>query len=268
MLMATIHVTKQGEISQPVLEEIQAIIGESYEVIGEPMSGSVDLHVVEKSAGETFFATHDALRGKPTITVYVDKLLEMPQLVRLAGIRRQAAHSVLHGSLEYYLIKVPEDLIRAMKQYNLPQDCINAFLYSAGMAAKEYGVTRLLYGKNYIEDQAAYAKYILIPATEEVLAWKLASRDKLEKIFHLASVIRDISCAVPLTQDEQIGGEIKIYIKKKIAHITPDYQSRIQRIIYDGFSSLGLNTFENIGLITRLLVEEIIDYELKEGNIT
>ena len=155
-----------------------------------------------------------------------------------------------------------------MQQYNLPQDCINGFLYTTGMAAKEYAVTRLLYGKNYIEDQVAYAEYILTPSAEEILAWKLASRDNLEKIFHLASVIRDISCAVPLTQDEQIGDKIKNCIEKKIAHITPDYQLRIHKIIYDGFSSLGLNTFENINLITGLLVEEIIDYDLREGNDT
>lgn len=265
--MAKISVTKHGEISQPIVDEILGVIGECYKVVGEPVSGSIDLHVVEKSAGETFFATHDALRGKPTITVYLDKFIQMPQLVGLAGIRRQAAHSVLHGSLEYYLIKVPKDLIRAMKQYNLPQDCVGGFLYSVGMAAKEYEVTRLLYGKNYIEDQAAYAEYILVPTTEEVLAWKLASRDKLEKIFHLASIIRDISCAVPLTQDEQIGTQIKNYIKKKLAHITPDYQLKVQKIIYDGFSLLGTNTFENIDLITKLVVEEIVDYELKEEDV-
>jgi len=266
--MAKIYVTKHGEISQPIVDKILDIIGECYKVIGEPMADSIDLCVVEKSAGETFFATHDALQGKPAITVYVDKLLEMPQLVGLAGIRRQAAHSVLHGSLEYYLIKVPKDLIRAMKQYNLPPDCVSGFLYSAGMAAKEYEVTRLLYGKNYVEDQVAYAKYILVPTTEEVLAWRLALRDKLEKIFHLTSVIRDISCVVPLTQDEQIGDEIKNYIKKKLAHITPDYQLKVQKIIYEGFSSLGTDTFENIDLITKLMVEEIIDYELKERDVT
>ena len=265
--MAKIFVTKHGEISQPTLDEILGVISDCYKVIGEPMSDSIDLHVVEKSTGEAFFATHDALQGKPRITVYIDKFLEIPQLVGLAGIRRQAAHSVLHGSLEYYLIRVPRDLMRAMQQHNLPQDCINAFLYTAGMAAKEYAVTRLLYGNNYVEDQAAYAEYVLVPTTEEVLAWKLASRDKLEKIFHLASVVRDISCAVPLTRDEQIGDEIKNYIEKKIAHITPDYQLRLQKIIYDGFSSLGTNTFENIDLITKLVVEEIIDYELKEEDV-
>ena len=266
--MAKVYVTKHGEISQPIVDEILSIIGECYKVIGEPMADSIDLHLVEKSAGEAFFATHDALQGKPAITVYMDKLLEIPKLVALAGIRRQAAHSVLHGSLEYYLIKVPKDLIRAMKQYNLSPGCVNGFLYSAGMAAKEYGVTRLLYGKDYIEDQVAYAEYILAPSAEEILAWKLALRNKLEKIFHLASVIRDISCAVPLTQDEQIGDEIKNYIEKKLAHTTPDCQLRVQKIIYEGFSSLGTDTFENIDLITKLMVEEIIDYELKERDVT
>lgn len=262
--MAEICITRRGEIPQPVVDEILSVIGECYQVIGEPMTGSTDLYVLEKSVEETFFATHDALHGKPTISVYVDKFLEMPRLVALAGIKRQAAHSVLHGSPEYYLIRVPQDLIRAMKQYNLPQGCANGFLYSAGMAAKEYEVTRLLYAKNYVEDQVAYAKYILVPNAEEVLAWKIALRDKLEKIFHLTSIIRDISCAVPLTQDEQVGDEIRNYIKKKLAHISPDCQLKVQKIIYEGFSLLGSDTFENIDLITKLVVEEIVDYELKE----
>jgi hypothetical protein len=68
---------------------------------------------------------------------------------------------------------------------------------------------------------------------------------------------------VPLTQDEQIGDEIKNYIGKKLAHITPDCQLRVQKIIYEGFLLLGTDTFENINLITKLAVEEFIDYELK-----
>ena len=266
--MTKISVTRFGEISQPIVDKILSIIDECYEVIGEPMADSIDLCMIEKSAGETFFATHDALHGKPTITIYMEQLLEIPRLVALAGIRRQAAHSVLHGSLEYYLIRVPPDLIRATKQYSLPQGCANGLLYSAGMAAKEYEVTRLLYSKNYIEDQVAYAKYILDPSAEEVLSWKIALRDRLEKILYLSSVIRDISCAVPLTRDEQIGAEIKNYIGKKLAHMTPDCQSRIQKIIYEGFPLLDTNTFENIDLITKLVVEEIVNYELKERDVT
>jgi len=262
--MAKINVTTLGEISQSIIDKVLGVMQACYKVIGKPRVNSIELRIVEKSAKEFFFATHDASQGKPIVTVYIDKLLEVPYLVALAGIRCQATHSVLHGSSEYYFIKVPQDLLRAMKQYNLPQSYANGLLYSAGMAAKEYEVTSLLYCKSYVEEQVAYAKYILDPSAEEVLAWKIASRNKWEKTFHLASLIRDISCAVPLTQDEQIGEEIKDYIAKKLAHISSDYQLRIQKIIYEGFSLLGTNTFENIDLVTKLVVEDIVDYELSQ----
>jgi len=262
--MTKLSATKSGEVAQSIVDKIVSALDECYKIIGEPMADSVDLRIVEKSARETFFATHDALHGKSTITVYVDKFLEIPQLVGLAGIRRQAAHSVLHGSLEYYLIKVPKDLIKVAKQYNLSQGCINALLYNIGMAAKEYGVTRLLYGKNFVVDQAAYAKYILDPSVEEVLAWEVALRNRLGKILYLASIIRDVSCAVPLIRDEQFGDEIKDYIGKKLAYITPAYQSKIRKIIYERFSLLNTDTFRNIALVTRFLVDEIIDYELAD----
>jgi hypothetical protein len=259
-----LSVTKSGEVAQAIVDKIVSTLDECYKIIGEPMADSVDLRIVEKSVGGTFFATHDALSGKPTLTVYMDKFLEMPQLVGLAGIRRQAAHSVLHGSLEYYLIRVPKDLIRAMKRYNLSHGYTNAFLYNIGMAAKEYGVTRLLYGKNFVEDQVAYAKYILDPSIEEALAWEIALRNRLEKTLYLTSIIRDVSCAVPLVRDEQFGDGIKDCIGKRLAYITPVCQSKIQKIIYERFSLLDTNTFRNIALITGFLVDEIIDYELAD----
>lgn len=244
------------------MDKILSAISECYKAIGEPIVESVDLHMVEKTAEETFFATHDAWQGKPRITVYVDKFLEMPELVGLAGIRRQAAHSVLHGSLEYYLIKFPKELLRAMRQYDLPQGYANTFLYGTGMAVKEYEVTKLLYEKNFVEDQIAYAKYMLDPSGEEVLAWELALGNRLEKILYLVSIIRDISCVLPLTQDEQFGHEVKNRIEIKLAHITPAYQSRIQKILYEKFLLLDTDTLENIDLLTKFVVEGIVDPEL------
>lgn len=261
-MMTKLSITRSGQVSQSITNNIVSILHECYQIIGRPMADSVDLHIVERGAGETFFATHDALSGKPTITVFVDKFLQIPQLVGIAGIRRQAAHSVSHGSLEYYLIKVPTSLISAVKQYELSQGCLSSLLYSVGMAAKEYEVTRLLYGKNFIEDQVAYAKYVLEPSVEEVLAWEIARRNKLEKVLYLASIIRDVSCAVPLIQDEQFGDDVRDCIGEKLAHTVPGCQSRIQKIIYEGLLLLDADTFGNINRISRLVVDEIVDYEL------
>ena len=260
--MARISAIKFGEVSQALVDKIVGVMAGCYERIGEPMGEGVDLHIYEKSGAETFFTTHDALTGKPRISVYLDKFVEVPELVSLAGIIRQAAHSVLHGSLEYYLITFPQDLVGAMRRYHLTQSYTNTFLYSAAMAAKEYEVTHVLYTNNFVEDQVAYAKYILEPNIEEALAWEIALRHRLEKILYLSAMIRDISCAVPLTRDERFGAEIKDHIEKKMAHITPACQSRIQKIIYERFSLLSTDTFDNIGLTTKFLVEEIIDPEL------
>ena len=188
--------------------------------------------------------------------------MELPEPVILAGIRRQAVHSVLHGSLKYYLVTFPKDLVRSMKQYDLSQSYANTVLYGAAMAAKEYEVTHVLYDKNFVEDQVTYAKYILEPSNGESLAWEIALRHRLEKILYLVALVRDMSCAVPLTRDERFGAEIREHIEKRIACVALHYQSVIRRLICQRFSSLGTDTLENIGLTTKFLIEEIIDPEL------
>jgi len=260
--VARITTIKYGEVPQPIVEKIVGVMAGCYEVVGAPMGGSVDLYIYEKAGAETFFATHDALEGKPRVSVYLDKLLEVPEVVSLAGIRRQAAHSVLHGSLEYYIVTFPKDLVRAMKQYRLSQSYANTVLYGTAMAAKEYQVTRVLYKKNFADDQVVYATYMLEPSNEEALAWELASRNTLERILYLSATVRDISCAVPLTIDGRFGADIREHIEKRIACVTPPYQSMIRKVIYERFSLLGIDTLENIGLTTKFFVEEIIDAEL------
>jgi len=260
--MARISTIKFGDVPQVIVDKILRVMVECYELVGAPMGDSVDLHIYEKAEAETFFATHDALEGKPRISVHLDKIVELPEIVSLAGIRRQAAHSVLHGSLKYYLIAFPKELVRAMKQYDLSQDYAISVLYSTAMAAKEYRVTHVLYENNFVEDQVAYAEYILEPSNEDALAWELALRHRLEKILYLGATIRDISCAVPLTRDERFGAEIKDHIERRIACVAPDYRSMMQRMIYERFSLLGNDTLENIGLTTKFMIEEIIDREL------
>jgi len=256
--MAKVSLAKFGEISPPILNKILDLMDECYRLLGEPIGGSVDLEIFEKSGAETFFATHDALEGKPRIRVYLDKLLALPESVALAGLRRQVAHSILHGSLKFYLVRFPEHLKRVVTRYKLPYEFGNSLLYGTAMAAKEYEVTELLYKRNFVNDQIAYAKYILEPTSEDVLTWGIVLKNKLEKILHLAAIVRDISCAVPLAYDKIFGDEIKESIRRRIAHISPEYQARIQKIIYKKFPLLGTDTFENIDLVTEWVIEEIV----------
>jgi hypothetical protein len=259
-----ISLTKFGSIPESALNEISSLIDESYNILGQPMGSSVDLEIFDKAEGEQFFATHDALEGKPRIRVYLNKLLELPKLVGLAGIRRQVAHSILHGSLRFYLIKFPDVLKRAIHQYRLSYDFGNSLLYNIGMAAKEYEVTDLLCRRSFVDEQVAYARYILEPSSDEIFAWEIASTNRLQKILYLAALIRDISCAAPLVYNERfgVGDEIRQYIEKKLAHVSLVPRSRIQSIIYQKFGFLGADTFEKIDVIAKWVTEEILAHEL------
>lgn len=257
-----ISLTRFGEIPQSTLDELSSLINESYTILGEPMGGSVDLEVFEKAEEEQFFATHDALEGKPRIRVYVNELLALPKLVGSAGIRRQVVHSILHGSLRFYLIKFPDVLKKALHQYGLSYDFGNSLLYSIGMSAKEYEATDFLYRRRFVDEQVAYARYVLEPTGEEIFTWRIASTNRLHEVLYLAALLRDISCAVPLVYDEKFGNEIRQCIEQDLDHVSLVGRSGIQSIIYGKFDLLGADTFENIDLIAKLVTEEILAHTL------
>lgn len=80
----------------------------------------------------------------------------LPQLVVVGGLRHEVAHSILHGSPEYYIIPIPEPLRETAERYDLPPKATEELLYLISMAVKDCEVTELLSSRGYVEDQVAY----------------------------------------------------------------------------------------------------------------
>ena len=263
--MPRISVSKFGEVDQEALNEILSVINAGYESLGSPKTGSVNLWIYEKSSGETsFFATHNIWKGKPRITIYFDQASQYPKEVFLAGIQRQVAHSILHGSIEFYLIRLPDELKRAVVKYRFSPRYTNTILYHIAMIAKEYEVTKLLHQKDLSRSQVAYSKYILKLTGEDRLAWEIVVRNALLRLIYIISVIRDISCAVPLLSDPRFGSEIRQAIETRIAPLPPDYRTIIRGTVYSKMPLLGTHTQENIRLISGVISSEILEGELKD----
>lgn len=257
-----IKVEKIVNVDDAIVERILNVLGETYETLGPPMTFSVTLRIFEKSDGSQFFASHEAMEGKPTISVYVDKMASLPYDVVIGGIRRQAAHSILHGSPEFYNIKLPSELRRAMAEYSLPDAFATKILYGVSMAVKEYAVTKFLLNGGFVDDQVAYAKYLLEPIPEEVASWEFVKASPLERIVYLIMTARDISSVMPLTEDPRFSGEIKMFIEKKIEHLPPNYRNKVRKIAGEVFSSFNGDIFRNIDRLTNIIVRELIDEEL------
>jgi len=251
-----------GNVDKNLMEKILDIIAECYGRLGPPITFSVNLNIFETSGGQGFFASHDALQGKPTINIYMDRLSSLPLTVVEGGIRRQVAHSILHGSPEFYKIKFPAELRQSMHIYGLPETLATEILYGAAMAAKEFNVTRFLVECGYIEDQVAYARYMLEPTSEEMQAWEMAKNNPTAKIVYLVMTIRDISCAIPLLKNPNLTNEIKKLLEKRTSHLPENYREIIQRMVDETIQKFSEDTFKNINLLVKAFVEEIIRKEL------
>jgi len=182
--------------------------------------------------------------------------------VVLGGVRRQAAHSIIHGTPEFYRIKLPSELRRVMDEHGFPQEFAAKIIYGISMAVKEHMVTRFLMEGEYIEDQIAYSKYVLESIAEEIISWEAVKDKVMDRIIYLTMTVRDISCAIPLTQDSRFGDEIKALIERKMGHLPLNYKLKIKKIINEVFPSFTGDTFKNIDLLTNALVKEIVYEEL------
>lgn len=263
--MVKLSLKKFGQVNQPILDKILSVINESYEHLGFPRIDTVNLWIFEKSESESsFFATHDIWQEKPRIRLFLDKILEQPTTVAVAGIQRQVAHSILHGSAGFYILLFPEELKKAGEKYGLSAKYINELLYQIAMAVKEYEVTHFLLLKNLVGDQVTYCEHILKVSKEDIASWKIALKDPGLRALYILVVIRDISGAVPLASDERFEKKIRRLIQERIAYLPPDYQSIIGKITLEKFPLLGSNFKENIIFITRTVSREILEPELKE----
>lgn len=256
--MVRLSITIWGNVPQSVIDNIVGIIQESYEKMGRPMSEPVNVELYEAKPDAIFFATHSIREGKSWISVFMDKFLDLPQPVAIGGLRRQVAHSILHGSIDFYLLPLPQELLEGVLRYKLSWSYAHSLLYAIAMTAKEYEVTEFLYRKGFIADQVAYAQYILEPSSEELFYWEVASKNREERVLYLLSLLRDVAPFIPF------GAEVRELIERKLALLPPKYQSKIKGIIHR-LPLLGVDTKGNIGLLSRIVVEEILREEFETG---
>lgn len=221
-----IIVKRFGKVDDGVSGEILGIINECYNRLQPHAVQIVDLHLFQRSStmsaflndekhrlgiatshfDESFLATHDAWRGTPRIMVALNRLLGMSRLVRLGAIRHETAHTVLHGSLDYYIFPIPKGLMKLRRLKILSRQSAFDILYLVSIAVKDYEATRLLYERSYVEDQVAYSKHLLEPSEEDLQAWNLAQANRAARLMVLVSTLKMACCATPLMEDERYGG--------------------------------------------------------------
>jgi len=200
---------------------------------------------------ELFFAMHDAWRGIPRITLCLEKMKKLPNLVKMGGIRHEVGHSILHGNLRYYLLSFPPSLLELAYRFNLSFEYVANLLYLISIAVKDYEVTRLLHRRGYVEDQVAYAKHLLKASEEDILSWEISRGKPSAEALCLISCLKVAGCAAPLLVDKKFSEDIRRCLMESLSYLPPDRSALLLKVIEDGFSSLGVDTLDNVDRMIR-----------------
>lgn len=264
-----------GNINEKFVEKVFAIITNCYECIRAHSVEIVDLFLFDtaslmnaflmeekKKLGvktstfeSSFFAVHDAWHGIPRIMVASDKMLDVPKLVVKGCLEHEVAHTILHGSLKYYVFPIPAVLLELEKEEIVSRSVALDLLYLVTIAVKDYEVTRFLSKHGFVEEQVAYCRFFLEPSHEDYEVWELAKENRVTRLLVLTSLLKTLCCAAPLMKNETHGEKLAASIAENIDYLPLELKARFSGLL-ETCSEFGEDTHSNVDLFVRKIIDE------------
>jgi hypothetical protein len=264
--MPLLHVERHGRILD---EEVREILGFLEECYGRLRPVGLDLveivlfendrlwrgHMAaeRRRAGVTssdfddaYIATHDAWTGIPRISISLDHRKALARPVWEGALCHEAGHSILHGSLEYYVFPMPKALLDVAHEFHTLTSHLADILYLLSVAVKDMEVTRLLVSNGYVEDQAAYARFVMEPTEQDQYAWGLSAIAAEARVLCLVGRLKDLAAATVLASGSHsplVGLE---EIEESNRYLPPDARTALLDTMTKILNDLGKDTFANI----------------------
>lgn len=186
---------------------------------------------------EEFICSHDAWRGYPRVICSLDRLTKLNKLGRLGAIRHEAAHSSLHGSLEYYIFRIPDECRHTAAIKGLEPPVLDQALYYVSVAIKDFEATRLLVQHDFIDCQFNFALEWLKPLEQDKSAWKLAQANRQAKFIYLTTLLKPMLFAHPLLalpRSKNISLENQVQLARRVEemleHLGTTEQNRLLQV--------------------------------------
>lgn len=276
--MVKIVVSKFGDVDDEKVRRLTEILKECYRRLEPHELPLVDLYLFKSSHAmnaflsgersmvgvisspfdESFFATHDAWRGTPRITVCFERMDDLPELVQTGILRHEAGHSVLHGSIEYYIFSIPQSLDKASERFAIPRNFSFDLLYLTSIAVKDFEITKLLLDKGYFEDQVAYSRFLLSTSREDETAWEIANGNPARMALCLIGRLKELACAIALpprlNESDVIG-----WIKDELFYLPEDFQINLLKVAREFPKLATSDTFEKVEKVTDILVKDLLE---------
>jgi len=180
---------------------------------------------------DDFICSHDAWHGYPRIIICFERLAKLDKLARVGAIRHEAAHTMLHSSLEYHIFRIPEDFRHTAMIKGIDWAVLEQVLHYLSAAVKDFEATRFLVQHDYISCQFAFALEWLQSFEEDRAGWKSARANREAKFIYLTTLLRPILFAHPLLslpRSKNISLEHQIMLGRRVEELV-EYLEETER---------------------------------------
>jgi hypothetical protein len=277
--MPLLHLERHGRIPEQETRDIVSFFEECYDRLRPLSLDFVEIVLFEndrlwrtymaaerRRAGVTssdiddaFIAAHEAWTGIPRISISLDRRKTLAQPVWEGALRHEAGHSILHGSLEYYVFPMPKALLDVAHEFEALTVHLTDILYLLTVAVKDMEVTKLLVSNGYVEDQAAYARFVMKPTEQDQYAWALSSITAVARVLCLAGKMKDIAAAMVLSSGSQ-GSRVGLEeIVESISYLSRESQTALLDTMSNMLEVLDKDTFANVQSGSAMLATRLIE---------
>jgi hypothetical protein len=209
-------------------ELVEVYIYESSELMHSYMfSEAVELGV---SVIGQHIVSHDAWRGWPRIHIDYSACKNLEERFLKALIHHEAAHSILHGTLQSYAIALPRNFAELFEKSP-------GTVYLASVAIKDVEVVEYLTSKGLRNSVESYLEY-----TKK--EFKGIHCKTLEEVLQLAKLIAPcttIKCDVEEELEEECKAVYPILLKilDKVKDMKKDLSSKIETLLKEIAKAIG-----------------------------
>jgi hypothetical protein len=275
MSRADINIITRGNVSGGAKREIANTLQDCYKRFGDRSPNRVDVFIAENEVIVANFmkeekfrlgivddyydesiCSHDALRGYPRITIALDKLSKLKKLVRFGAIRHEAAHTTLHGSLEYGIFQIPDECRQIALIKGIDMAVLEQAVRYLSDAVKDCETTQFLVAHDYINCQAAYALACVHLPEQDRLSTDHIKSERQAYFIYKTALLRPILFTNPLLslpRSKKISREHKVLLDRKmeeIAEFLGTNQNKIFQVAEKIAANLTEDTHQNMNLAT------------------
>ncbi|NWF77079.1 MAG: hypothetical protein HXY36_00510 [Chloroflexi bacterium] len=241
---------------QPLPEKVEVRLCQTPSQLADFLQAEKGELGIQTVGDESFICSHDAWRGFPRVLVCVARLFALCAIARLGTLRHEAAHTVLHGGLAYYVFRIPRDCLELAKAKDMDSIMLQQVLYYCATAVKDFEVTRLLLSLGYRECQAAFGAAQFSASHEDKLAWLLARHHPQGKLLFFTSQLKTLLMGWPL----ELAGLMPLEdaADSMLNYLEPEERKRLLGMAVSIAKQLGDDTHNNVRLTLGQVLQELI----------